>query len=1473
MNDLSHPRQWRFAVVFVFTSIVLLLLGMLGQAQTSTVIASDITTSSPVNLLNYDNPWRDAFGAGDAFQIMAVGSDEPADGIPFAQVDDSAGVFVGDTQGIIDSATDFAPFFGATDTFNGVTSDPVTATWTFDISGATDLVLNVDVAAMGDFESNDSFIWSIALDGGAPVTLAAIVDESISTDYTLANGTTVNLSDPMTLNGTVLTNVFQTFSIPIAQTGSELELSFTAQTDGGTEAFAFRNVIIEGVAGGDSGTPAVHINEIRIDQPGADNDEYFELFAPAGTSLDGLTYLVIGDGAGGSGVIDAVVDLSGQTVSASGFFTVAEGTFTLGTAELTATLNFENSDNVTHLLVSDFTGTNDDDLDTDDDGILDSTPWTDLLDSVGLVETPGSGDLLYSNTLVGPDGSFVPGHVFRCPDGDGAWQIGAFGLDNDTPGDTNDCGGDDPGDPGDPQIVFIHEIQGAGDSVVITTPVIVEAVVIGDYSADNQLDGFFIQEEDADADGDSATSEGIFVYCGSNNCGSFPAISVGDVVRITGTPNEFFNMSQLNASTVEVLSSGNPLPAPATISLPITAPDLNAFYEQYEGMLVSYENTLVVSEYFQLARYGEIVLYGDARPYQFTDDNAPDVAGYSAHVDALARNRVILDDDDNTQNSPLPDGVLYHPQPNGFGVGTQGVDFFRGGDTVTNLTGVLHWSFAGQSGTDAWRIRPVPDAFPINFNPTNPRQATPAPVGGNVTVASLNVLNYFTSIDGGDCSANPANQCRGADSEAELARQTQQTVSALATMDADVVGLVEIENNGTAVSVLVDALNAQVGAGTYAYINTGIIGTDAITVAVIYKPAVVTPVGTTAVLDDPAFVDPLGYGVPRSRPAVAQTFEVTDISNPDFGGTFTVVVNHLKSKGAGGCSGADCAQNDGAGAYNATRTAGADYLVNIWLPTNPTGVDNTNVLILGDLNAYANETPITTLESAGYSDLLEIATGGTGYTYVFDGQLGYLDYIMASSALTPQVTGTSAWNVNSDEVSVFDYNDPIVDSGEASFEAKPSGNELFAGNGYRNSDHDPLIVGLDLDVPVATGTFEIVKIVDWNGAPISDNQAFEICVNGLELDQALCNVFDFDGGTVTLTDLPIGIYTVAETDPGTMWTVSGEGAYSVMDNTTSTVIITNTHVASTPDPTDEPTPDPTDEPTPEPTSAPTAIEVTGFLLVNAETDTIIGPLVDGDVIDIGTIGTRELNIIGIAEGAGSMIFSGSFSRIENAEPFTVGGDIDGVDYRSLHFENGAYSLTATGYTRTVGNGIASAPVTINFTVIDSTPDPTDDPTPDPTDEPTPDPTDEPTPDPTDEPTPDPTDEPTPEPTDEPTPEPTPAPTAIAVTGFLLVNAETDTIIGPLVDGDVIDTDAIGTRELNIIGIAEGAGSMIFSGSFSRTENAEPFTVGGDIDGVDYWSLHFDNGAYSLTATGYTRTVGNGIASAPVTINFTVIGNN
>lgn len=187
-------------------------------------------------------------------------------------------------------------------------------------------------------------------------------------------------------------------------------------------------------------TFAVVINEIRIDQPGADTDEYFELAGSPGTSLDGLSYIVIGDGTGGSGVIEAVIDLSGLAIPTDGFFLAAESTFSITSGvDLFTGLNFENGDNVTHMLVSGLSAGNGTDLDSNDDGVLDTSPWTGIVDAVALLNSIGSGDQVYSSNLVGPVDSSVPLHVLRSPDISGNWQVGPAdpAAGQDSPGTAN----------------------------------------------------------------------------------------------------------------------------------------------------------------------------------------------------------------------------------------------------------------------------------------------------------------------------------------------------------------------------------------------------------------------------------------------------------------------------------------------------------------------------------------------------------------------------------------------------------------------------------------------------------------------------------------------------------------------------------------------------------------------------------------------------------------------------------------------------------------------------------------------------------------------------------------------------------------------------------------------------------------------------------------------------------------------------
>jgi uncharacterized repeat protein (TIGR01451 family) len=619
-------------------------------------------------------------------------------------------------------------------------------------------------------------------------------------------------------------------------------------------------------------------------------------------------------------------------------------------------------------------------------------------------------------------------------------------------------------------ITKIHDVQGNGAATPIPgATVTVEGIVTANFQGTTKLRGFFLQEEDADADADPATSEGIFIFCSS--CPT--PVAEGQKVKVTGVVSENFNMTEITAATapsIVVTNAGNNLASvtPAAITLPI-AGVVDDFYEAREGMLVTFTNTLSVAEYFELGRFGQIVLTQGGRPFQFTEQNPPSVAGYTAHLDALSRREVILDDDNNAQEAYLssPDGsqAIFYPRANGgFSVGTQGTDFFRGGDLVNGLTGVLHWDFPG-FGANTWRIRPTA-AHPVTFTVANPRPATPPAVGGAIKAVGMNLLNYFTTIDTtssdttGPCGPSGGQDCRGADSVAELNRQRERASVVICTLNADVYAFMELENTTASATItdILGAVNARCGgAHPYAFVNTGgTLGTDAIRVQQIYRTGVVSPVGSPLVDLDPI----------HNRPPTAQTYDVVDATNPAFGKRFTVVANHFKSKGSSNGLPGDEDAGDGAGFSNATRTAQATRLLAWITSTVLPAAGDPDVLLLGDFNSYAAEPPVTTLESGGFTDL-ESSFDPNTYSYLFSAELGHLDYAFSSTSLTPQITGAAPWHINADEADLFDYNDEIKDTGEATFEEKPDGSALVPprvvfqpATPYRASDHDPVLVGI-----------------------------------------------------------------------------------------------------------------------------------------------------------------------------------------------------------------------------------------------------------------------------------------------------------------------------------------------------------------------------------------------------------------------------
>ena len=796
---------------------------------------------------------------------------------------------------------------------------------------------------------------------------------------------------------------------------------------------------------------AATINEIRIDEPSTDNNEYVELVGTANESLNNLSYIVIGDGAGGSGVIESVTSLAGQSIPSDGIFVFSrlsplfEGAVTPDLVD--SSLQFENSDNVTHLLVSGFTGAKDDDLDTDDDGTLDSTPWTAIIDSVALKEDD-AGEKLYSDTIVGPDGTFVPGHIYRC---DSGFVIGNFATtpaeSKDTPGSENAC---DDGGTGGPTTATIPQIQSDSDASPFDgDEVTTSGVVTATFPASNQLRGFFLQ--DPTGDGNQNTSDGIFVFQ------TDATVSVGDNITITATVDEYFGLTELTSpSNIVVNSTGNALPSPIPITLPET---VDGDLERYEGMLIEVISSMTVSQNYFLGQYGQMTLSSPddtgtaGRLFQPTNLYPAGSSEATDLADENQRRLLILDDGSNSSNT---DPVAY--------IGKDPVSVIRAGDTVSNLIGVLDYGRINSSNPVGNDYRLHPTQPPV-FTAVNTRTNTPDGLTGSVRIASFNVLNYFTTIDTGAKVCGPmANvDCRGADSASELARQQAKLVTAINSMNADVVGLIEIENNGfgasSAIQTLVDALNADTGSTVYAVLpvnegSTPGLGGDAITVGFIYKPGSVESIGTVATLDTGAFSDAISDGG-KSRQPLAASFR--DHASKE---VFTAVINHFKSKRppSAPLGNANDDQGDGQGSWNARRVEAANDLAD-WLATDPTGVNDTDILILGDLNAYAEEDPVLALVDKGYTDLIKQNLGDTSYSYTFDGMAGSLDHALASSSLVSQVGGVTQWHINTDEPRVIDYDEDF----------NPAG--YFAPNAFRASDHDPVIVSLNF---AATETCYVV---------------------------------------------------------------------------------------------------------------------------------------------------------------------------------------------------------------------------------------------------------------------------------------------------------------------------------------------------------------------------------------------------------------
>jgi predicted extracellular nuclease len=568
----------------------------------------------------------------------------------------------------------------------------------------------------------------------------------------------------------------------------------------------------------------------------------------------------------------------------------------------------------------------------------------------------------------------------------------------------------------------LADVQGAGaTSPLAGQSVEIEAVVTADYSGTNGFNGFFVQQPDAQRRRLPGVSEGLFVYA--------PGVSAraGDLVHLVGKVEEKYGQTQLTlaANGIASCASGNSV-TPVDVTLPVAdARALSAF----EGMLVRLPQTLTVSETYELGRYGSLLLSNGRLP--LPTNVAPPGNGAAAQASANALNRIVLDDGSNQQN---PANVRY-PAP-----GLSAANPVRAGYTVSGVQGVLEMRH------NAWRLQPVPGAAAPAFNvAANPRAGAPARhAQADVRVASFNVLNYFNGDGKGAGFDEPTN--RGAKTQAEFERQEAKIVAAIRAINADVVGLMEIENDGYGEFSAIRRLTSQLGAD-WRYVDPGVskLGSDAITVAIVYNSRTVEPVGIPATLA----IDN------KNRQPLARSFR-------RIGGAqnFTVVVNHLKSKGCSGATGKDTDQRDGQSCWNPTRVRAAGLIAD-WLATSPTGVADVGKLLIGDLNSYAKEDPVVLLADKGYTDMVEKFIGKDAYSYVYSGESGYIDHALATSGLAERVRAVHEWHINADEPIALEYS--------FAYKSTDQQQTFYAPDAYRSSDHDPVLVDLALTTQAAGG--------------------------------------------------------------------------------------------------------------------------------------------------------------------------------------------------------------------------------------------------------------------------------------------------------------------------------------------------------------------------------------------------------------------
>lgn len=610
-----------------------------------------------------------------------------------------------------------------------------------------------------------------------------------------------------------------------------------------------------------------------------------------------------------------------------------------------------------------------------------------------------------------------------------------------------------PTGPGTPApVVPIAEIQGTGAASPLAGRTVTTVGVVTAAYPTGGLNGYTIQTPGTGGALDLAAhtaSDAVFVYSAATD----HLVAVGDTVQVTGEVTEYQGLTEV---TVRAAADLVVLPDAAPVEPAVAAwPGTDAEREALESMLYA-PGGLTVTDTHSTNQYGEVGLAaGDGPLLQPTDVARPGTAEAAAVEAENAARAVVLDDGASTNFLSSASSGLTPPYV------SLDEPVRVGAAAVFTEPVVVDYR------NSAWKLNPTRplvagEADPVTFADT--RTAEPQDVGGDVQVATFNVLNYFTTVgaDVAGCTAYsdrtgdpvttrscPGNGPRGAFEAEDLERQQAKIVAAVNALDADVVGLLEIENSlvvdgvaDEATATLVDALNAAAGADVWDYVPSSeqlpaAAEMDVIANAIIYKPAEVRRAGESLALGTESAA---GGAFDNAREPVAQKFVPVGGGKP-----FLVVVNHFKSKGSAGPWPGDADAGDGQGAANESRVRQATALRD-WV--GEIAGDGQAVALVGDFNSYTQEDPMQVLYDAGYTDAASHLAEGQ-HSYSFDGLSGSLDHVLLNGPALARATGADVWEINAEESVALEYS-----------RYDYHGTTFYAADPYRSSDHDPVVVGL-----------------------------------------------------------------------------------------------------------------------------------------------------------------------------------------------------------------------------------------------------------------------------------------------------------------------------------------------------------------------------------------------------------------------------